>query len=265
VGVPGMRDSELHLVQTDAQCRVFLEAGCASERLAILEHPASRIPLDAFLPEPPAEPSTSPNSPSVLVLLGVAATGFDRVNGAVIPASLRRRLRIDAVEAIRARLPEWRVLVKAHPTFGTASRVAEYLDRAAPRAEIADPSLQVEPMLRDAAVVIDLPAATTSALATAAAAFPGKPVIAADLDRDLLGTWYADWPGVSHVSSVAELESVLDAIGRGTFSEFRASRGSIPVKGIRRFRSTLEATDHLIGAGAGAAFASRCPSPWTVR
>src|SRR6185295_6565138 len=54
-GAPGMRDSELHVVQTVQQYEACVESGVSPARLALLPHPATRVPRDVFFQIPAAE------------------------------------------------------------------------------------------------------------------------------------------------------------------------------------------------------------------
>lgn len=247
-GAPGMRYSRLHLAQGESQRRVLVASGVPAERLAILEHPASRVPHAVFFPGPShghgEEPATHRR---VLVLLGSNATGLSTRDSSLITVAMRRRTRQLALQMICTSLPGWEVAVKAHPTFGTTSAVAAYLGPLSGQVTLIDPAEPVEPLIVHSDVIVDLPSASSSTLVTAVAAFPAKPVIAADLDEDLLGAVYRDWPGIHYVRTLAEFEALLAAIAGERYSKPAPGPDAVAGHGVRVFTTTTDAVRFLLG------------------
>jgi hypothetical protein len=241
-GAPGMRDSQLHLVLSAQQYGTFVDSGVAPRRLGILAHPLERVPPEAFFPE---TPTFSGDRKRALVLLGPLSLGFDRETSELISRERRRATRLAALRQLKATLPGWEIVLKAHPDFGPREQVRRYVQRLGPGTVIVDPRWLVEPLLPACDLVIDLPPATTSTLVTAASDPRHIPVMAADLDHDLLGDQYCGWPGINYVNDCSALERTLQQIASGTYSRPPRIGMATPT---REFRSTTEAVQHLLVA-----------------
>lgn len=239
-GVPGMRDSDLHLVQSAPQLKVFTEAGVPTRKLGILRHPAARIASEVFFPPGALTQGMNPGARRrILVLLSPQALGIERGSLRVISGAVRRRLRLAILTAIQDTLPDWEIIVKAHPDFGSIRAVRAYLGTMPANVSVADPSNPVEPYLPICHAILDLPAPTTSALVTAVSTSPLMPVIAADLDRDVLGDQYSDWPEVDYVDSMEALTDLLESIRDGRYRR----RPAVPDDGspVKTFDNTCQA------------------------
>ena len=175
----------------------------------------------------------------ILVLLSPQELGIERGSLGVIPGAVRRRLRLAILTAIQETLPGWEIVVKAHPDFGSIRAVRSYLGTMPANVSVADPSSPVEPYLPICHAILDLPAPTTSTLVTAVSTSPSVPVIAADLDRDVLGDQYSDWPEVDYVDSMEALTDLLESIRDRRYRR----RPAVPDDGspVKTFDNTCQA------------------------
>jgi hypothetical protein len=244
-GAPGMRDSDLHVTQSRSQFEVCAASGTPREKLAILDHPASRVPREAFFPQSVSPVPQGPDrKPFALVLIGAVAAGIHRVSGSVILPKTRLETRKRVLELLMTELPGWNICIKAHPMVGTKSSLKPYLPKEGTGMVILDPKEPAEFFLPRCSLVIDLPPGWSSALATAAAARPRTPVISADLDEDVLGDIYANWPGVEYVGRTKVLRNLLQKICADRYK--RTAHSTEAAEGYPVFQSTMEAVKSLL-------------------
>jgi hypothetical protein len=248
-GAPGMRDTGLHLVQSAPQHKVFIRSRVPSAKLAILRHPAERVPLEAFFPPGAARPGiTDDGQKKILVLMATSEFGFERETLEVISSHDRRQLRLAITEEISRCLPDWQLIIKPHPDFGSIQAAQDYLGPLPANATLVPPGEPVEPLLLLCDAVLDLPPPNTSTLVTASSALPGKPVIAADLDHDILGDQFREWPEIEYVDEMQGLTRLLARVGASSYQ--RQSTSHCTELGVREFGSTNQAIRFVVDGGA---------------
>jgi hypothetical protein len=180
----------------------------------------------------------------MLVLVGALGVGFERNSLRRITSGERRELRIRTVGEIARILPEWHLIVKAHPDFGSIHAVEDYLQPLPPNAIVVSPQQPVEPFLPVSDAVLDLPAPNTSTLVTAFSGFREKPIIAADLDRDLLADQYREWTGIEYVEDAQDLSALLIRIRNGDWIRKRVPEPN--PDGVREFADTNDAVRFIM-------------------
>ena len=245
-GASGLRESDLNLVPTLQAWRAHTMSGVSASRLALLTHPIMRVPHILYFPTPETGAASCNTflTRNMLVLLSSEHIGFRRDNYSLISHDQRLATRLEILHLVCRILPTWDVHIKPHPDCGSLADVQNYLGDLDRSVVILPPSVPVEPYLKSADAILSLPLSSSTTLFTAASAFPQKPIISINVDDEFYGDNYKDFPGVDYITSMPELENLLNDIAAAHYQKPKASCDEEST--LLRFKTTNDAVRHLI-------------------
>lgn len=220
----GARAADYQVVFSKRDYNIHLEEGVPKKKLVILDHPITRGPKRVFdaLLQAPSGTVKKRNKTACLMLPSEISVGFRRENLSLISQRQYKRIWLGIIKSISASLPAWDIYVKPHPSGVDLASIQKELAKVSKKIQLVSSQEPAEKYIKIADVIIGLPPSASTTLFIASLQRPDLPIISVDTERELLGDYYKDFPGIDYVTTKDELEKKLKLIASGKYEKSRA-------------------------------------------
>lgn len=236
----GARATDYQVVFSERDHHIHLEEGVPEAKLVILAHPITREPRKIFniLLQMPGDTVKKRNKTACLMLPSEISVGFRRENLSLISQRQYKRIWLEIIKLTSASLPAWDIYVKPHPSGGNLTSIQKELAKFSKRIKLASPREPAEKYIKIADMIIGLPPSASTTLFIASLQRPDLPIISIDTERELLGDYYKNFPGIDYVTTGGELEKKLKLIASDKYEK----EASPPAGGLTEegFKNTIE-------------------------
>lgn len=217
----GARAADYQVVFSKRDYNIHLEEGVPKEKLVVLAHPITREPKKIFdiLLQTPGDTAKRRNKTACLMLPSEISVGFRRENLSLISQRQYRRIWLEIIESISASLPAWDIYVKPHPSGVDLTSIQKELEKVSKKIQLASPREPAEKYIGIADIIIGLPPSASTTLFIASLQRPDLPIISVDTERELLGDYYKDFPGIDYVATKDEMEKKLKLVASGKYKK----------------------------------------------
>ena len=217
----GTRAADYQVVFSKRDYNINLEEGVPKKKLVILDHPITRKSKKVFniLLQAPSDIVKKRGRTACLMLPSEISVGFRREDLSLITQRQYKRIWLEIIRLISTSLPAWNIYVKPHPGGGDLTSIQRELAKISKRIKLASPSEPAEKYIKIADIIIGLPPSASTTLFVASLQRPDLPIISVDTEKELLGDYYKDFPGIDYVTTKTELEEKLKSIASGKYKK----------------------------------------------
>lgn len=218
-----MQGLDVSFVFTRHNQAMMLRAGVPPDRVRVVPHPLKPGKADAVwrgygmnLGLPGPRPRVVTCFLDIEPSWGFSADRWRPIANEDLFAS-----RIQVIETILRALPDWQVRIKPHPMSESSplyETVESRIRALSPRVVWVPPTDPADRHIGQSGAIIGFPPAST-AIFTAIMQNTGIPAMQVDINHELRGDAYLGMPGVVTVTSLQGLETSLDELRSGHWSE----------------------------------------------
>ena len=225
---------------------IYLKEGIPEEKLIILAHPLTRGTKKIFntlLQQKSKHTSGAKGKVICLMLPSDIIIGFHRKDLSVITEKQYRSIWLEIIKSIHTALPDWNIYVKPHPMSVPLTGFERKLIKISEKINLVSPQEPAERYIQIAGIIIGLPPSASTTLFIASLLRPALPIISLDTEKELLGNYYKNFPGIDYVTSKIELEEKLKLIDSGKYKKQTSS----PAHGLTKegFKNTIELVQYV--------------------
>ena len=238
----GTRAADYQVVFSKRDYNIHLEEGVPKKKLVILDHPITRGSKKVFdiLLQAPSDIAKERNKIACLMLPSEISVGFHRDNLSLITQRQYKRIWLEIIKLISISLPTWDIYVKPHPAGGDLTSIKGELAKTSKRIVLTPPREPAEKYIKIADIIIGLPPSASTTLFVASLQRPDLPIISVDTEKELLGDYYKDFPGIDYVTTKDELGKKLKLIASGKYKK------QTPKLTREGFKNTIELIQYVL-------------------
>ncbi|MDP3991315.1 MAG: hypothetical protein Q8P66_00140 [Candidatus Colwellbacteria bacterium] len=240
-GESGMRDASYQTVFNKREWDIYSKNGVPEKKLIILPHPllTSKKFFDNFLSSPLQTLPREKQKVALVLLPGDIEAGFRR-NLFFISNERRLNSWRALLQLAQSVLPDWKIIISTHPATKNYEFLKQELESISPKVKIMELNGPTETYLNVADVIIGLPPSLSTLLFAASLQYPKKPILSLDPNRELMGDYYKDFPGIDYVTSKITLEEKLKLIRSGKYKK------QMPKLTQEGFKNTIELIQYAL-------------------
>lgn len=240
-----MRDADYQAVFNEQQHEFYKQAGVPEKKLLILPHPliTGKKIFDNFL-SLPFQTEIKEKQKTILVLLpGDIETTF-RKNLSLISSERRISNWKKIFQVIQSILPDRKIIISTHPATKNVEVLKHELESISPKIKMLELNGPVEEHMKTAEIIIGLPPSLSTLLFAVSLQYPKKPIISLDPQRELMGDYYKNFPGIDYIVNSTDLKEKLKLIKS---DKYRKQKTRLTEGG---FKNTIELIQYALGEKA---------------
>ena len=215
-GNSGIRDTNLHIIFKENYIN-FINSGVPDNKLRINDHPIKRINrniADDYFKKIYPTGLFDNKEQTIIILLGNIDIGFRMDNFNLIDERRKRDERIRLIETIANILPNYNIIIKAHPN---CIHIDDYKFENNDRITFINKNECVESIIFYSRIVIDLPIAYSTATYFASLLYPEKIVLAIDTLNEYCGDYFKHYSGIEYIDTFEKFVDCLTEISNNTY------------------------------------------------
>ena len=213
----GLRDADYATVFSERDRKLYIRDGVPREKVFVIGHPLEHEGTKNFfgkvygLKQRETFNQGGEYAQTLTIMWPDEKIGFRAKDYSLIPQEEMEAKRIQIVQHITEKLPDWNILVKPHPAEGDASKIKASLSVISPNISVVDPAEPADTYIARSACVIGMPPPSTT-LFSALKQDPSKIILSLNLNGEFLGDSYKNFDSIEYIDSEARLLDVLSAI-----------------------------------------------------
>lgn len=151
------------------------------------------------------------NSKIITLMYPAEEVGIKRDGDKIIPRKEMINSRKGVIKIIAETLKDWDIFIKFHPSIKNFKELSKIFKLVSNKIKMVEPSEPADKYIEISNIIVGIPVAGM-VLYTALLQCPEKPIIVADLNKELLGDAYKNIEGIDYVDDKDKFVKLLEQI-----------------------------------------------------